>query len=304
MRCEDVIERLDAFRTRELSRREMGGMRTHFADCASCADELAEVEALAADCAGLGVRCPDAVAAGVLAATGDRYGSVDTDLGRVWVAFNECGIALVHVGTGEVAFFEQACESRLGRRGRPAEVPELYARAIRVAAAGSAPAAGTGSGDPPVDLSTLSPFERRVLTTLRTIPRGEVRPYAWLAREVGHPRAVRAVGNALARNPVPLILPCHRVVPTAGGVGNYRFGSRIKRVVLEREGVPVDDLARFGREGVRCLGCASTGIYCLPTCHAVRRARPENRVPFASQREAEGAGYRPCRLCRPAASAA
>ncbi len=298
MRCEDVIQRLDAFRTRELPRREMRQMETHLADCSPCVEELAELQGLAADCAGLRVRCPDEVAARLAGAAGDRYGSVETDLGPVWVAFNERGITLVHLGVGAVVAFEEACESRLGRRPAPAQVPERFARAVRTAAAGAAPP------EVPVDLSALSPFERDVLTALRRIPRGEVRPYAWLAREVGHPRAVRAVGNALARNPVPLILPCHRVVPTTGGVGNYRFGSAVKRAVLEREGVPVDDLARFRREGVRCLACASTHVYCLPTCHAIRRARPENRVAFASERQAEGAGYRPCRLCRPRASAA
>ncbi len=298
MRCEAVIERLDAFRTRELSRRELRGMETHLADCAPCADELTELEALVADCAELRVRCPDEVAARLLAETGDRYGPVETDLGRVWVAFNDRGITLVHLGVGTAVAFEEACRSRLGRPAHPAEVPERFAAAIRTAAAGAAPR------EVPVDLSALSPFERDVLTTLRRIPRGEVRPYGWLAREVGRPRAVRAVGNALARNPVPLILPCHRVVPTTGEVGGYRFGSALKRAVLEREGVPVDDLWRFGRQGVRCLGCASTRVYCLPSCRAIRRARPENRVPFSSEREAAGAGYRPCRLCRPAASAA
>jgi O-6-methylguanine DNA methyltransferase len=298
MRCEDVIRRLDAYRTRELARRETLHVKTHLADCGSCEEELAALEGLAADCAALKVRCPDEVAARLRVAIADGYGSVRTDLGPVWVAFNSRGITLVHLGVSAATAFEEACERRLGRRPSPAEVPERFARALRAAAAGAAPA------DVPVDLSTLSAFEREVLTALRRIPRGEVRPYAWLAREVGRPAAVRAVGNALARNPVPLILPCHRVVPTAGGVGNYRFGSEVKRSVLEREGVPVEDLSRFERERVRCQGCATTHVYCLPTCHAIRRARPENRVSFATEGQAAEAGYRPCRLCRPRASAA
>jgi methylated-DNA-[protein]-cysteine S-methyltransferase len=298
MRCEDVIRRLDAFRTRELTRPEMRRLESHLTDCAACDEELAALRTLAAACEDLRVRCPEGLAARLRDATGDGYASLDTELGPVWVAFNTRGLTLLHVGVTTPAAFEDAFEGRLGRRPVPAEVPERLARAVRAAAAGATPA------DVPVDLSTLSRFEREVLTTLRRIPRGEVRPYAWLAREVGRPAAVRAVGNALARNPVPLILPCHRVVPTAGGVGNYRFGSEMKRTVLEREGVPVEELSRFGREGVRCQGCATTRVYCLPTCHAIRRARPENRVAFANERQAERAGYRPCRLCRPRATAA
>jgi methylated-DNA-[protein]-cysteine S-methyltransferase len=98
----------------------------------------------------------------------------------------------------------------------------------------------TGEGDLrdiPVDLD-LGPFERRVLEALRDIPAGQVLTYGELARRLGHARAARAVGNALAKNPIPLILPCHRVVPSTGGVGNYSGGkgSETKRRLLEREG--------------------------------------------------------------------
>ena len=69
------------------------------------------------------------------------------------------------------------------------------------------------------------------------IPRGEVRTYGELAAIVGRPRAARAVGTAMARNPVPLLVPCHRVVPSSGGVGNYGFGSDLKAKLLAGEGV-------------------------------------------------------------------
>ena len=64
----------------------------------------------------------------------------------------------------------------------------------------------------PADLSGTTPFQRRVLETVKGIPRGEVRPYAWVAREAGSPKASRAVGSVMAKNPVPLVVPCHRVV--------------------------------------------------------------------------------------------
>ncbi len=80
------------------------------------------------------------------------------------------------------------------------------------------------SMDPPVDLSHLTEFERSVLRKTMEIPRGEVRPYAWVAREIGRPRAVRAVGSALANNPIPFVIPCHRVVRTDGHIGEYGAG--------------------------------------------------------------------------------
>ena len=76
----------------------------------------------------------------------------------------------------------------------------------------------------PIDLSGTPDFQRRVLEAAKRIPFGEARPYAWIAERIGHPHAVRAVGTALGRNPVPLIVPCHRVWRSDGGLGGYLFG--------------------------------------------------------------------------------
>jgi O-6-methylguanine DNA methyltransferase len=91
--------------------------------------------------------------------------------------------------------------------------------------------------DLPVDLP-VSGFEREVLELLRTIPPGEVMTYGEIARRLGRPRAMRAVGNACAKNPVIVVVPCHRVVPTSGGVGNYSGagGASTKVRLLEKEG--------------------------------------------------------------------
>lgn len=91
--------------------------------------------------------------------------------------------------------------------------------------------------DIPLDLD-VTPFEREVLELLRTIPPGEVVTYGDLARRLGKPGATRAVGNVCARNPAILVVPCHRVVPAAGGVGNYAGsgGAATKRKLLEVEG--------------------------------------------------------------------
>ena len=98
-------------------------------------------------------------------------------------------------------------------------------------------ALATGRTDVPVDLSSRSEFHQEVLRATARIPCGEVRTYSELAETVGRPRAARAVGTAMARNPVPLLVPCHRVVPSGGGVGKFGFGSGLKAKLLAGEGV-------------------------------------------------------------------
>lgn len=88
----------------------------------------------------------------------------------------------------------------------------------------------------PLDLSGLSPFHRRVLRAARRIPFGCTATYRDLARRAGSPLAARAVGRAMARNPVPLVIPCHRVVAAGGGLGGYGGGLALKRRLLVLEG--------------------------------------------------------------------
>lgn len=90
----------------------------------------------------------------------------------------------------------------------------------------------------PVDLRFVhAPFRRAVLETLHgTVARGEVVTYGALAERSGRPRAVRAAASACACNPVPIVVPCHRVLPRAGGIGNYGGGAARKRALLELEG--------------------------------------------------------------------
>jgi len=78
-------------------------------------------------------------------------------------------------------------------------------------------------------------FEKKVWETLKGIPYGETRTYKWLAEKIGKPNAFRAVGNALGKNPIPIIFPCHRVIETDGSIGGYSGGVDIKRRLLEIE---------------------------------------------------------------------
>jgi methylated-DNA-[protein]-cysteine S-methyltransferase len=99
-----------------------------------------------------------------------------------------------------------------------------------------------GEGDPhglAVDLSLVAaPFRHAVLETLhRDIGPGAVITYGALAERAGNPRAWRAVGSAVSHNPIPIVVPCHRVLPSGGGIGAYGGGPERKRALLELEGV-------------------------------------------------------------------
>lgn len=87
----------------------------------------------------------------------------------------------------------------------------------------------------PLDFSGATDFHRRVWEMARAIPQGQTRSYAWLARKVGSPRAFRAVGQAMAHNPLPIIVPCHRVVGSDGSLVGFGGGLEMKQRLLEME---------------------------------------------------------------------
>ena len=80
--------------------------------------------------------------------------------------------------------------------------------------------------------NNLTVFEKKVLKITSRIPLGQVRSYKWVARKVGRPRATRAVGQALNKNPYPIIIPCHRVIRSDGSLGGYAKGKKLKKKLL------------------------------------------------------------------------
>jgi methylated-DNA-[protein]-cysteine S-methyltransferase len=140
----------------------------------------------------------------------------------------------------------------------------------------------------PADLSQVPSFERSALEIAAEIPYGKVRSYKWIAERLGKPDAARAVGNAMAGNPVPIIVPCHRVVKTDGGLGGYSFGLLRKEALLNLE-----------RTVTPYIGCASTKIFCQRGCAHERRIQAGGRIHFASSGDARTSGYRPCNVCQP-----
>ena len=253
---------------------------------------------LADDLKALGnVEAPTSLVPTVLVRTAlaDGYWSVDTPVGPAFVGWNPQGISTLALGE-DAATFAASFGDRFGRRIVPLAPPADLARAVERRLAGDR------SVNVRFDLRGLTEFERAVLGKAAEIPRGEVRPYAWVAKEIGRPAAVRAVGSALGHNPVPLLIPCHRVLRSDGRVGDYVFGGEAKRALLDAESAGIDQLADLARAGVRYFGSDTTGIYCYPTCRHARRVTERHLVTFASAAAASAAGYRPCKVCRPVAA--
>ncbi len=245
---------------------------------------------------GLRATAPRSVGFGALVEAGlaDLFAPIDSPLGRAYVAWNGRGVSWVGMADEPDGFAERFSEEI----GRPIEaapaVPERLARAIERRLAGDRRA------HIPLDLRGHTPFEVMVWMKALEIPRGEVRPYGWIAAEIGKPKAVRAVGTALAHNPVPLVVPCHRVVRSDGMIGQYSMGGpEAKRRVLAAEGLDTRALEAEAAAGRRYTGSDTTHIVCHPTCRDARRVTDRHRVTFPSLAAAAVAGYRPCKHCRP-----
>src|SRR6476660_10228005 len=189
--------------------------------------------------AALRTTAPASLRPGVLAEVGlaDLYARFDSPIGPLVVAWNGLGVSAVEAADDD-ATFEANHLARTGRPTHPVErVPDRLAAAI----------ARRLEGDRRVridlDLRGHTDFERDVWQKALEIPRGEVRPYGWIAAEIGRPKAVRAVGTALGHNPGPLSVPCHRVVRSDGTIGQYsRGGPENKRTILESEGLDLPEM--------------------------------------------------------------
>jgi O-6-methylguanine DNA methyltransferase len=246
----------------------------------------------------LTVPAPDHVADDVLVEVGlvDRMAPFVSPIGTLWIAWNGRGVAEVELAADGADAIARH-EARSGRRTLATDAPPT-----QLSASIERRLAGGARVRIPLDLRGRTEFEVAVWTKALEIPRGEVRPYGWIAAEIGRPKAVRAVGTALGHNPVPLIVPCHRVVRTDGTIGQYSLGGPANKwTILAVEGLDPAALEDSARHGERLLASATTRIVCWPTCRNARRIEARNRVPFRSLREATAAGYRPCRVCRPTA---
>src|ERR1700730_16240588 len=142
-----------------------------------------------------------------------------------------------------------------------------------------------------------SDFQIGVLRKLQEIPRGAVISYQALGAAVGVPTGARAVGNALHDNPVPIYVPCHRVISSDRSLGGYAGGTSSKLRLLRSEGFDVDQVGAWIHDVV--WGHKASRIYCQRDCRAAARVHPAHFLFFAAPRRARRAGMRPCKLCRP-----
>lgn len=159
-----------------------------------------------------------------------HYTAVDSPLGTLWLAATDRGLCRLHIGGDEASWIKLIAQemgvnlvrddNALAEARR--QLDEYFARSRH-------------SFDLPLDAQG-SPFERQVWEECSHIPYGQVRTYADLARAIGAVRAARAVGSALRRNPLPIIVPCHRVLRTDGSLGGYAAGLEAKRTLLSIEG--------------------------------------------------------------------
>ena len=158
------------------------------------------------------------------------YSSFDSPvLKRVFVASTDKGVCAVDFLTSEKPFLRKL------RRKFPGDIVRDDRKNQKVLAQLKKYLKGElKKFDCPLDMKGTS-FEKKVWSALKRIPYGKTRSYKDIAESIGHPKAFRAVGNANGANPLPLILPCHRVIESNGGLGGFGHGLKVKKQLLDLE---------------------------------------------------------------------
>jgi methylated-DNA-[protein]-cysteine S-methyltransferase len=169
------------------------------------------------------------------------YTLFETPIGRCAVAWSSRGIVAVQLPERhEAATVARLCRRNPGleRREPPAPVRRAIAAIQRLL-----DGAGTELSEIVLDLSAVSPFQRRVYQAARAIPAGRTVSYGALAAQLGRPGAARAIGRAMGSNPVPIIVPCHRVLAAGGKAGGFSAhgGVATKFALLRAEGAAVQE---------------------------------------------------------------
>jgi methylated-DNA-[protein]-cysteine S-methyltransferase len=225
------------------------------------------------------------------------YGVFPSPLGPIMIARTEDGVSLVEYLGGDAGFGR----SVLGRHGGldatedPSSVEMFYRELLEYLDGRRTHLRW------PIDLRlTRSEFHRGVLRATAAIPYGAVCSYAGIACEIGKPTASRAVAQALRWNPLPIVVPCHRVVGASGALVGYA-GDKVdlKRRLLAVEGVSAAAGARIPSAGMY-VSLPGESSYCLPTCGWIPGVdQPHRFLRFALRERAEAAGLAPCTDCRP-----
>lgn len=163
------------------------------------------------------------------------YLTMESPIGELLLAATEVGLVRVAFGWSDHDPLQELADAISPR------ILKSPARLRHVAKQLDAYFAGTlHHFDLPMDLRLSTGFRREVLHTLERIEYGHVASYGQVAAQTGSPKAVRAVGTACGMNPIPVVIPCHRVIRSDGSLGQYGGGTEVKRVLLELEGVTLD----------------------------------------------------------------
>ena len=306
--CRDIEAELVAVGAGEAGPATAQMVEEHVARCGSCRGELQQYRALEGLVADLRRTPLPEVDPGLARAELESrladlrrrlvtFGIFSSPLGPILIGRSAEGVSMV-----EYLESRAAAGSRLAHRVGPdavedeAETEALYrdlldyldGRRTRL--------------DWPLDLRMASSdFQRRVLQVTSKLPYGAVTSYAHIAREIGAPTAVRAVAQALRWNPVPIAIPCHRVIGSSGDLTGYA-GNKValKQRLLALEGVPIAARRALQIERramyVRYLALSE---YCLPTCGELESTPLAELTLFGSRERAEAAGLAPCTDCRP-----
>jgi O-6-methylguanine DNA methyltransferase len=201
---------------------------------------------------------------------------------------------LVHLVTNDLGAFDELADRAIGYE-------PSYGESRKVVRATESVFEGKRPGSEIAYLGEVPKFQRAVLRATATIPRGEVRPYGWVARRAGSAGAVRATGTALGHNPVPFIVPCHRVVRSDWTLGEYSAGgAEVKSIVLRWEGFEPTELEPLAAEHVKFIGDKHSRTFCMPVCGGVLPRSGPDVVLFRTAGEAMAAGFEPCDHCLPA----
>ncbi|MGW2330321.1 MGMT family protein [Streptomyces sp. NPDC001700] len=237
-------------------------------------------------------------AVGIPARHYDAYVRADGPVGPLYVSCDEhraiTGSALP-AAVGGPESFEAAYHARVGRPVFPVSAsPPGLSSALRTGRTGKLPFA----------LAGLTDAEQALLGAVRSIPPGQLRPASWVSARAGVSAAEETVVALLARNPAPVLVPCHRVEVRRGAPGGAPgpYPPEVGLALRVAEGVDVEWVSRFAERQVRYLGSDTTRIYCHPTCAHARRITPVHQVPFRSAGEAVASGYRGCKSCLPEAA--
>lgn len=309
--CREIEPDLVAAATGEAEPGAAERVQHHVDRCTPCRGELQRYRALDAVVGGLR-RAPVPAAELALARSGLEsrladlrrrlvaYGIFPSALGRILIARSEEGVSLVEY-LGSDGRFEASRLSRApgleATEGGP-EIEALYRELIEYLEGERTQLRW------PLDLRfARGEFHKSVLQATAAIPYGAVTSYTGIAREIGRPTAVRAVAQALRSNPVPIVIPCHRVIGASGALVGYA-GKKIglKQELLAVEGIQTIKTRRDARiERETMYACTfHDREYCVPTCASLASVTTLARLTlFASRERAEAVGLAPCSTCRP-----